>query len=312
MSNRQARREQMRANRQQRAAQRPSAGRPKGTPSGGPRRRRGGGPFAGLLDQPFVLISVALALALAGVLAFILIQDDGDGGGDDDFVTKLNEAHASFPADLADGSFLGAEDAPLTLTMYEDFQCPFCLQYNANVEPDIIDEFVRGGRVRLEFKHFPILGRVESVRTARAAVCAAEQDKFWELKHRLFLAQAEAGQFEDEQIDVGRFSDENLREHAIASGVDGGAFDTCFASNESLETVQAQLQEAQQFGFPGTPGFALNGVPIRGADSIEGWREVFETALDSLTPTAEPTGSASPSGSPAGTVTPSVTPTTGN
>ena len=86
-----------------------------------------------------------------------------------------------------------------------------------------------------------------------------------------------------------------------------GSLDACFAGQESLETVQEHQQEATQFGIQGTPGFALNGVPISGARDIEGWRRIFQTALDAAS--ATPTGSASAEASPTGSPTPEATAT---
>jgi protein-disulfide isomerase len=186
------------------------------------------------------------------------------------------------------------------MTTFEDFQCPFCLQYTAEQEPGIIEEFVKSGQVRLEFKHFPILGQQnESLRAARASVCMAEQDRFWDYQNKLFLVQAEAGQFENERVDVGRFSEGNLRDYAEELGADMAAYDICFSDPASLEKVQADLAEAQSYGIQGTPGFVLNGRPLAGGspNTIDGWRTVFDQVLAeaSATPTGE--GSATPAGS---------------
>ncbi len=99
---------------------------------------------------------------------------------------------ASLPADLADGMFLGKPDAPLTLTVFEDFLCGHCLRFTALVEPMIVEEYVLPGKVRLEFRNWPILGPT-SVSAAAAAECAAGQDQFWEYQRQLFLAHPQAG-----------------------------------------------------------------------------------------------------------------------
>jgi protein-disulfide isomerase len=303
MSNRQARREQMRANRQQRAAQRPPTQRPSRTPSpGGPSRRRSGGGLPGPLGQPFVWLVGLVVIAAIGALVAVIVLRDSDS---DELVSKLTEAHDNFPADMVDGAFVGDPNAPLTLTSYEDFQCPFCLLYTANQEPGIIEEFVKSGQVRLEFKHLPILG-TESLRAARAGVCAAEQNVFWDFQNAIFTKQAEEDQVGNEQIDVGRLSDDALRDFAVDAGADGAEYDACFADQASLDKVQADQTEASSFGISGTPGFALNGVPLGGGtpSDIEGWRTIFESFLADLE--ASPTASPSPTGtaSPAPTATP--------
>jgi protein-disulfide isomerase len=166
------------------------------------------------------------------------------------------------------------------MVMYEDFQCPFCLRYSALWEPTIVDEYVATGRVQFEFRQFPILGP-ESVQAAVAAECAAGQDRFWQYQNHLFLIQARAGQWSDEQINVGRFSTENLQQAASdVGGIDRAAFDACLASPETLAAVEADAAEARQVGIAGTPGFTFNGQPLGGTPpTIEDWRLLLDSLL---------------------------------
>ena len=308
MSNRQARREQSRAARQpQRSSQRGP-----GRQSGPPPRKRSNMPD--FMSPGFLAIAAALVIVLVGLIVWALLNS---GGSDDDAVEALTAHGAALetlPAEYFDGQSLGAEDAPLTITAFEDFQCPFCLRYTAEDEPTIIDEYVRDGRVRLEFKHLPILG-TDSFNAARASVCAADQNKFWQMQNELFLAQAEAGQLSDEELNVGRFDNDNLREHAQAAGLDLAAYDTCMADPASSDTVAEQNREATQFGFNSTPSFLLNGRPLGGTpNSLDAWRQVIEDQIEEAQ--ATPTASASPSptesddaeATPAASPSPTATP----
>ena len=288
MSNRQARREQMRSNRQERA-QRATPSRPqRPTGSGG---GPSGNPFLAILKSPFYLLLGAVIIALVGVLVFIVSNRSTDKG---DIPTKLAAAEAVFPADLAKGTKLGKDDAPLKLVQFEDFQCPFCLRYTAEDEPGIVEEFVKTGKVQIEFKHFPILGQ-ESIRSAQASFCAAEQDKFWQYHNLLFRTQGDAGQFTNEKKDAGRFSDGKLRDFAEQVGLDIPKYEACFVSEEALAKVQTDLQEGQRIGIRGTPGFTINGLPLAGGapDSIEGWRTLLNEQLNKPSPSPAATGTAS-------------------
>jgi protein-disulfide isomerase len=194
-------------------------------------------------------------------------------------VSALSAARVDFPADLADGYALGRADAPLSLTMYEDFQCPFCLRYTAVIEPALVEEYVAAGDLRIEFQNFPILGP-ESLNAGIAAECAAQQDRFWDLHHELFLLQAEAGQLTNEQLQVGRFSDEALRTIAEGLALDMPAYDVCYSDPATLATVQDMAGRARELGLTGTPGFVLNGTALPGAPAnLEGWRLFLDTQL---------------------------------
>ncbi len=299
MSNRQTRREQLRANRQTRAQRPAPSGPQRQRGSGGP-TRGSGNPLMSILGSPFYLILGVVIVALVGVLAFI-IATRGDAKGD--YSSKLAAAQAEFPADLAKGTKLGKDEAPLKLVQFEDFQCPFCLKYTSVSEPGIIKEFVKEGKVQIEFKHYPLLG-IESNRAARAATCAAGQDKFWQYHARLFRTQADAGQDKNEKTNVGRFSDDKLKQFAKDLGLDTTKFDACFAEEASLTAVTTDLAEGQRIGIRGTPGFTINGLPLAGGapDDIDGWRTLLNDQLKK--PSPSPAATPSASSSPAATATP--------
>jgi protein-disulfide isomerase len=179
--------------------------------------------FRRWLQPGGVLLAVALGASL------VACGDDDDGGPESDGGTPTAQAGGSptpeaaneiaanlqaieYPEDVADGLALGNADAPATLEVFEDFQCPFCLRFTAQWE-DLLMEYVEAGNLRLLFRNFPILGE-ESVYAAAAAVCAGEQDAFWEYHRTLFLVQAEAGQHEEERINVGRFNPNALADYA--------------------------------------------------------------------------------------------------
>jgi len=187
-------------------------------------------------------------------------------------------AALEIPADLVDGFRLGEADAPVTLTLFEDFQCPFCLAFNLEFEDDILHDYVEEGTVLLEFKNYPILGP-ESTQAARATVCAADQGVFWQFHNRLFLEQALAGQLSDEQLNVGRFADDRLSAMAVESGADAEAFRVCMAAGSTLAAVQTQYVEAQELGIRGTPGVVVNGLPVGIPRNVAELRKLLDDAI---------------------------------
>lgn len=200
-----------------------------------------------------------------------------------------------FPRELVGGTRLGADDAPVRLTMFEDFQCPFCLRFTAQDEPVIIEEYVLGGKVQLEFRHFPVL-RGESITAAIAAHCAAEQDRFWEYHRELFAIQADAGQDTDEQLNVGRFEPAALVGVAEDVGLDPAAFEACVTSPDSAATVQADEAAAREAGLTGTPNFLVTiggqtaPLPPTGRDpgGPAEWRTLLDALLEVAAATPTP------------------------
>lgn len=173
---------------------------------------------------------------------------------------------------------LGDPQAKVTLTVFEDFQCPICLRFTVDVEPTLLKEYVTSGKVRYQFRHLPFLGK-ESGLAALGARCAAKQDRFWPFHDRLFAAEREAGQLTAERIDAGRFAEGPLRTIAGALGLDLVKFDACFAASETVTEVAAELRYANTLGLPGTPSFLLNGRPIATPPNLAEWRKLLDATL---------------------------------
>jgi protein-disulfide isomerase len=76
------------------------------------------------------------------------------------------------------GTILGDPKAPVTLVEYADLQCPFCRDYALGALPALIDRYVRDGKVKLDLRLLRFLGP-DSDTSAKAALAAAGQDRFW-------------------------------------------------------------------------------------------------------------------------------------
>lgn len=253
--------------------------------------------------SPGFLVAVGAVIVIGlGALIFFMLNDESR---DAEAAAALEEALQNLPTELADGQSLGSPDAPLTITLFEDFQCPFCLRYTAEDEPMIVDEYVKTGKVRLEFKHLPILGP-ESVRAALAATCAADQNKFWEFHHRVFKKEADEGQLSNERLNRGHLSDENLRQIAQETGLDMAAYDSCLNDPATQEKVTNQNREATELGINSTPTFLFNGRPLGGTPiDLDAWREIIDQqiAAAEASPEATETAEADDEGEPTATPT---------
>ena len=94
-----------------------------------------------------------MIVALAVVLG--IVAANTGGGSSDQYVTDLQTALTELPSDMANGTKLGSDSAPLKLTEYEDFQCPFCLKYSASQEPTLVNEYVKTGKMQITYENLP-------------------------------------------------------------------------------------------------------------------------------------------------------------
>ena len=86
-----------------------------------------------------------------------------------------------------DDAVLGDPNAPITMIIFGDYQCPFCGQAFRTSEAQVREEYVDTGKVKMVYRDFPITNiHPAAVPAAEAAQCAGSQGKYWEYHDALF------------------------------------------------------------------------------------------------------------------------------
>src|SRR5258708_7112481 len=89
-------------------------------------------------------------------------------------------------ADAFHGYTLGSDSAPVEVTEYSDFECPFCASFATVQMPVIREQLISTGKLRWRFRDFPLPSHKYSRYAAMAGQCAGEQGKFWQMHDQLF------------------------------------------------------------------------------------------------------------------------------
>jgi protein-disulfide isomerase len=139
------------------------------------------------------LLLLSGALGVAAVVAVVLIVVVSGGGSKSSADTTSGATTTSTPSSsLAGipqhGATLGDPNAPATLIVYEDPQCPFCRQWNVDTLPTVLRDYVRPGDLKLEYRGIVIIGP-NSVKGLRAIYAAAPQNKLWNMVDALYAQQ---------------------------------------------------------------------------------------------------------------------------
>lgn len=157
-----------------------------------------------LKDLPvFSILAVVFFFVLGGVLGgmYVKIQYlEGKGGAPAAAPTAPTQPGAAAPTAPSvptkvnitvspSDPVKGDPNAKLTIVEFADYQCPFCEKMQTDIVPSIIKDYVDTGKAKFVFKNLAVLGK-ESVDAANAALCAKEQNKFWEYHDKLFAAQS--------------------------------------------------------------------------------------------------------------------------
>ncbi len=120
--------------------------------------------------------------------------------------------------------------------------------------------------MRLVVKDFPLPSHRQARPAAEAARCAAAEGQYWPYHDRLFA-------------DQGRFDEDQLIGHAVALGLDRGAFTRCVTERRYARDVEADVVQARALGVRSTPTFLINGRTLVGAHPLETFRSVIEDLL---------------------------------
>lgn len=134
----------------------------------------------------------------------------------------------------------------------------------------IDQEYVKTGKVRIEFKNRAALGQ-ESTWAAEAALCAADQGEFWDYHDALYEA-LYAG-------NSAVFSKAGLKKLATDLGLKAEPFNACVDSGKYTQRVRDEGQESQNRGVTGTPTFYINETRIVGAQPYEVFKAAIEAEL---------------------------------
>lgn len=179
-----------------------------------------------------------------------------------------------------DGRVQGKPDAPLTLIEYSDFTCGYCLKFFRETLPRLQAAYVDTGKVKFVYRDYPRSDRGVGVEAAVAARCAGAQGRYWAMHDRLFG--------EGNRLDSGSF-----KRVARSVGLDELQFGKCFDERQYLESIFQDRQEANRWGFRGTPGFVLMqtvagptekvpAVAIPGAFPFEAFAEEIDRMLSKV------------------------------
>jgi protein-disulfide isomerase len=179
---------------------------------------------------------------------------------------------------------IGEAEATVVVTEFSDYQCPACASVEQQVIPALIDQYVDTGKVRFVYREFPLSSiHPNAQKASEAAVCAGQQDEYWEMHDRLFGNQGEwQGEADPSAIFKG---------YAEEIGLDTGMFDQCLNSGEAAVIVRGDLLAGQALGVNATPYFFVNDLPIRGGLPIETLGQVIDyVAAGGRSPQIVPAG----------------------
>lgn len=169
--------------------------------------------------------------------------------------------------ELSSNTFEGKEDAPITIVGYSDFQCPYCSKGHKTLQT--LKEKYKG-KIKVVYKHLPLDFHPQAMIAAKyfEAISLQSKDKAISFQNEIFKDQGQL-----------RKGENYLRKIANKLKIDLKQLEIDIKSKAVISKIQDDIDEAQKFEIRGTPGFIVNGVPVRGAYPASHFEEIISQVL---------------------------------
>jgi protein-disulfide isomerase len=213
----------------------------------------------------FYAILAGVAVLGIGALGFLLSRPR---------VSSIPANVTIQPSDTAGfrGYIKGSATAPVEITEFADYQCPFCQTFATLQMPTIEERLIKTGRVRWRYRDFPLQQHQFARLAAHSAACADEQGRFWEQHDRIYEGQAEWS--------AARDAGDLFRDYAQGVGLDLDRYDECMESGKYAGRIQASHDEGVRAGVGSTPTLLVGDRLYQGRIDSDAIRRL----VDSLAP----------------------------
>jgi protein-disulfide isomerase len=201
-------------------------------------------------------LGIVAAVVVVAVVAILIATGGGSKGGipknpqtKNQTVSEVDSLVAGIPQRA---NVLGNPNAPLTLEYFGDLECPICKEFTLTSLPSIIQNWVRTGKLKIEYRSMQTATREpETFRNQQiAALAAGKQDKMWNYVELFYHEQG--------QEDSGYVTENYLQQ--LAQQVPGLNLSTWTSDRSDpalANQVETDEQTANNAGFTGTPSFRL-------------------------------------------------------
>jgi protein-disulfide isomerase len=170
------------------------------------------------------------------------------------------------------GYVKGSPEAPVEITEFADYQCPFCQTFATLQMPTIEERLIQTGRLRWRYRDFPLQQHPFARLAAHSAACADEQGKYWQQHQRIYEGQSDWA--------AARDAGPLFRRYATENGLDLGRYDACMKAGKYAGRIQASLDEGLRLGVASTPSLLVGGRIYQGGFGSD----AITRLVDSLAP----------------------------
>ena len=178
---------------------------------------------------------------------------------------------------------LGPADAPIVIVEFSDYQCPYCYKWHQEVYQDLLAAYP--GKIRFVYRNFPLSFHQNAFASAEAALCAGDQNAYWDTHDLLFANYDKLNNQEGTVLEQATYN-----QFARELGLDVPQFEECMTSRKYEQFIIDDVNYASSLppdsngeaAVGGTPTFFVNGHRLGGAYPLQYFRQIIDAELAKL------------------------------
>ncbi|CAG0973925.1 Disulfide bond formation protein D [Anaerolineales bacterium] len=159
----------------------------------------------------------------------------------------------------------GPDDAEIVIVEFSDYQCPYCQRFHEETYPDLLAAYP--GKIRFVYRNFPLPPSMhpDAMSAAVAALCAGDQNAYWDYHDKLFGGDA--------------LNEETYIQYATELDLNVEEFTACLSSGRHDDFIQKDMAFSTNLGVQSTPTFFVNGLAIIGAQPLSSFTQLIDKEL---------------------------------
>jgi protein-disulfide isomerase len=216
-------------------------------------------------NRAFYLIIAVIAIGGIAALTYASTRSNA--------LANASPVDTTLPPVKSEGYVMGSPNAPVEVIEFGDFECPQCGRFATLAEPDIRTNLVNTGMIRFRFIDFPLQMHPNTWNASRAAACADEQGKFWEMHDAIFANQ--------DHWDGAATSnpDKVLKQIGDQIVPDKSKFNQCVDTKATQAKIQAHWKLGMARNVNGTPTLVIGDKQIAQALPYDQIKQLVDSAL---------------------------------
>lgn len=240
-------------------------GRGRGVVNSGSAKRKAGssGGSGGGGKRWFYILLAVLLIAGIGTLSYVSTRPG-------QAVSQIDSTIAPVPNQ---GHVMGSDAARVEVVEFADFECPACGSFATLAEPDIRARLINTGLIRFRFMDLPLNIHRNTWAAHRAAWCAGEQGRFWEMHDIIFQNQ------DRWSGEATRRPDGVIAGLARQIGLNMDQYESCVSTRKYDPQIQANVDEAVRRQVQSTPTFLIGTKRVASAIPYDEFRRHVDEAL---------------------------------